>query len=126
MPAMKLLPTGSSGPMPTRTALLLLALAGCATAAAPPVWVARPLGTLQCEPPGPRTPKVLAQALRDAGVTVSAEACGHDGRMRPAVCGAPDGRLALAQIPGDQLTRARTLGWVPLSEMPDAQRLACD
>lgn len=101
-------------------------LPGCASTAAPgeTLVMARPLGTLQCEPDGP-TAASLASALREAGVTVRAVGCGHDGRMRPAVCGAPDGRLAVAEIPAGQQARAAALGWQPLSTWPEAQRQPC-
>jgi hypothetical protein len=111
---------------------LLLGLAGCAAApgaatAAAPVWIAQPLGTRQCEeaPQAQRTGQAALKALKDAGLSVAASACGHDGRMRPAVCGAGDGRLVLAEIASDQLARAQALGWVPLASMRDAQRQPC-
>lgn len=104
-------------------AMIPLVLGGCASAAAP-VAMARPLGTRQCERGGP-TAESLAQALRDAGLTVGTVACGHDGRMRPQVCGAPDGRLAIVEVPADQQARAEALGWRPLSALPDAVRAAC-
>lgn len=110
-----------------RLALLAAAALAAACAApttAAPLWMAQPLGTRQCEDGG-RTPQALAQALREAGVAVQALACGHDGRMRPAVCGAPDGRLALVQVPEDQAARAQALGWVPLAGLRDAQRQPC-
>lgn len=86
--------------------------------------MARSLGTLQCETSGP-TATALAQSLRDAGVRVQAVACAHDGRMRPAVCGAPDGRLAVADIAAAQRSLAEALGWKPLSAWPAAQREPC-
>jgi hypothetical protein len=112
-----------------RTALApllpLLALAtGCAQGAGPVAVLAHPLGTRQCEAGG-TTPQALAQALRAAGLTVLAVGCGDDGRMRPAVCGAPDGRLAVVELPAEQAARAQSLGWVPLSSLRGAQRLPC-
>lgn len=104
-------------------ALAVAAGPACTTVAAP-VWMAQPLGSRQCEDGG-RTPQAMAQALRDAGIGVLALACGHDGRMRAAVCGGPDGRLALVEIAGDQRERAQALGWVPLTGLPDAQRQPC-
>lgn len=112
--------------MPRHVAALLLSvglMAGCTTAAAP-LAMARALGTIQCETGGP-TAESLAQALRDAGIPVAAVGCGHDGRMRPAVCGAPDGRLAIVEIPADRRTQAEALGWRPLSDLPDASRQPC-
>ena len=106
--------------------LTLCLLPGCAsTAATPaPLTMARALGTLQCETSGP-TASALAQALRDAGVTVQAVGCAHDGRMRPAVCGAPDGRLAVVEIDPAQRPLAEALGWKPLSTWAGAQRQPC-
>lgn len=97
--------------------------AACATVAAP-VTVAQSLGNRQCEAGG-RTLQSVAQSVRDAGIPVLAQACGHDGRMRPAVCGAPDGALAILDIPSDRLTQARSLGFVTLDSLPDARRQAC-
>lgn len=105
--------------------------AACTTVAAPvhasagvAVPVAQSLGTRQCESGG-RTLQALAQSLRDAGVNVLAQACGHDGRMRPAVCGAPDGMLGIIEIPADQLAKARSMGFVTLASLPDARRQDC-
>jgi hypothetical protein len=109
--------------------LIFTLTAACATPAttAAPVWIAQSVGTRQCEeaPLNQRSGQVALAALRDAGLVVSASACGTDGRMRPAVCGAGDGRLVLAEIPSDQLARAQALGWVPLALMRDAQRQPC-
>jgi hypothetical protein len=109
---------------------LLLVLGACAApapsaaAAKALVTVAKPLGSRQCETGGPSPASVLAP-LRDTGIPVHAAGCGHDGRMRPAVCGASDGRLALADIPDDRLAGARALGFRPLSDWPDARRIDC-
>lgn len=107
---------------------------GCAAADGPgqrvaasgsaPVAMAHPLGTRQCESAGP-TPESVANALRDAGIGMTTFDCGHDGRMRPAVCGAPDGRLVVVDVPVAQQERAESLGWRPLASMPGAQRQPC-
>ncbi len=116
----------------TKTPLrLLLALAcsmalgsACATSPAAPVVVVKSLGQRQCE--GGGTPAAtLAQALQAAGVQVLAQACAHDGRMRPAVCGASDGVMGWFQIPGDQLAKAQGLGFVAITSLPDARRQDC-
>ena len=88
--------------------LPLVFFSACSTVAAP-VALFKPLGTRQCESGGP-APEAVAQVLRDAGVAVAAVACGHDGRMRPAVCGAADGRLVIVDVPVDQQARAEALG----------------
>jgi hypothetical protein len=103
---------------------LATALGAACTTVAAPVAVVRSLGTRQCEAGG-TTPAALAQKLRDAGLSPLAPGCAHDGRMRPAVCGAPDGRLALVEIPHAQLARAQALGFVALSTLPEARREPC-
>ena len=116
---------------PYRLTRLTLALAcsmalgsACATAPATPVAVVKSLGQRQCEGGG-TTAAALAQALKQAGVQVLAQACAHDGRMRPAVCGAPDGLMAWFEIPGDQLAKAQALGFVAMASLPDARRQDC-
>lgn len=117
---------------PPKTPLrLTLALAcsitlgsACATPPAPPVVVVKSLGQRQCEGGG-TTPAALAQALQAAGVSVMAQACAHDGRMRPSMCGAPDGMMGWFQIPGDQLAKAQGLGFVAITSLPDARRQDC-
>ena len=109
-------------------ALTLAALGtACAGVAAPPVAalpVATALGSRQCEGGG-TAPAAWAQRLREAGMTVSAVGCGHDGRMRPAACGGPDGQLVVLEIDPAQLPAARALGFRPLSDWPGATRRPC-
>lgn len=114
--------------IPTR---LVLALAGslalgsaCATPPSAPVVVVKSLGQRQCEGGG-TAPAAMAQALQAAGVSVLAQACAHDGRMRPSMCGAPDGVMGWFQIPGDQLAKAQGLGFVAITSLPDARRQDC-
>jgi hypothetical protein len=105
-------------------ALLSPALFAACTTVAQPVALFKPLGTRQCEVGG-ATPEALAKGLQDAGVQVMALACGHDGRMRPAVCGAPDGRLVIVDVPAAQQAKAEGLGWRPLAQLTDARRQPC-
>jgi hypothetical protein len=105
-------------------ALLSPALFAACTTVAQPVALFKPLGTRQCESGGP-TPGAVAQGLHDAGVQIMALACGHDGRMRPAVCGAGDGRLVIVDVPAGQQAAAETQGWRPLTQVPDARRQPC-
>ncbi|HWP21087.1 MAG TPA: hypothetical protein VNO84_18305 [Burkholderiaceae bacterium] len=86
--------------------------------------VYKSLGSRQCEGGGPE-PSALAEPLRQAGVPVLATACGQDGRMRAAMCGLSDGRIAVFDIPADRLEDAQKLGYGPLSALPDATRAAC-
>jgi hypothetical protein len=120
--------------MRMRVQLILLALAAspvAAWAAAPapaavpaavPVYLS--LGSRQCQEGGRTLPQVR-QMLTDAGVRVLSSSCGTDGMAYPAVCGAPDGRIAILEVPADQVEAARKLGFSLLSERPRAQRQAC-
>ena len=100
------------------------ALGAACAAEAPPLSVAISLGTRQCAAGG-QQPEDLARRLTESGVRVLAQTCGTDGRMRPAMCGAADGRLAIFEIPAAQWTAAQALGYVRLDTMPDAQREPC-
>ncbi|MDO5652488.1 MAG: hypothetical protein Q4G39_00055 [Brachymonas sp.] len=120
----------------TRTlAALLLATAGlgaCAQAGnripslnpASTSQVFKSFGLRQCEG-GAADLQPLARQLEGAGIAVQASTCGHDGMMRPAVCGAGDGRIAIFQISSTDVAAAQRLGFAPLSHMPDAQTSSC-
>ena len=110
-----------------QAALLTLAVvpaAACASAPPKPVSVYLTLGSRQCQDGG-RTLAEVQKVLSDAGVQVLAAGCGNDGMAYPAVCGAPDGRIAIVDVPESQLEAARKLGFSLLSERPRAQRMAC-
>jgi hypothetical protein len=104
-------------------------LAACAAQpaaapAAPAVSVTKSLGGKQCETSGTSL-AVLAAQLAQAGVTVQRPACGDAGRMRAAVCGAPDGRIAIFTIPAAQQALATQAQFVPLAALPDAREQPC-
>ena len=112
---------------------LLVSLASCATvrpaptvatATVPTTTVAKYLGSTQCQGGGLSLAQVQDQ-LTAAGVPVVRMACGHDGRVHPAVCGAGDGRLAIAVIPAAQLNRATGLGFLPAAKLPDHGETPC-
>lgn len=107
--------------------LLTLAVAPVAACASTPpkaVSVYLSLGSRQCQEGG-RTVSEVQKMLRDAGVQVLGSSCGNDGMMYPAVCGAPDGRIAIIEVPEGQVEAARKLGFSLLSERPRAQRMPC-
>jgi hypothetical protein len=56
---------------------------------------------------------------------VQRQACGDDGRIRPAVCGAPDGRIGIFVIPAAQQAQAARLQFTPLAALPDAREQPC-
>ena len=106
---------------------LALSLVACASPQ-PPVSsttkVVKSFGTVQCEPSSVTLASVV-QPLRDAGVRVVNATCGTDGMMRPAVCGAGDGRIAIVDIAGADLSKAASAGFVSISKAPDASAIAC-
>lgn len=100
---------------------LAVPMAGCAAApAAERVSVYTSAGTRQCEPAeADPMPAALAR-LAAAGVEASAPRCGHDGRMRAAMCGMSDGRILVVDVPTAALAKVKELGWRPLADLPDA------
>lgn len=87
--------------------------------------VYRSTGSRQCEAGGDSI-EALRARLEAAGVTVHAADCGSDGRMYSSVCGGADGRIGIYTIPSGQIELARSAGFAPLSDLPGAQRLACE
>ncbi len=125
---------GVSGPLEDlimrallQAALLTLALlpaAACASAPPKAVSVYMVLGSRQCQDGG-RTLAEVQKVLRDGGVQVLGSSCGNDGMAYPAMCGAPDGRIAIIDVPEGQVEAALKLGFSLLSQRPRAQRMAC-
>lgn len=104
---------------------VLAVLAGCATEPpVPRVWVAKSAGTLQCEATAPDVAR-LTRELQAAGVEPRQQQCGTDGRMRPMMCGAPDGRLVAYLLRAQDVEAARRAGFVPVTQMPSAQLAPC-
>ncbi|MSQ20466.1 MAG: hypothetical protein EXR39_13120 [Betaproteobacteria bacterium] len=83
-------------------------------------------GSVQCTGAGVSVQEIERQ-LTGAGIEVLSSACGSDGSMHPSVCGAPDGRIGIVQVPESQAQAqaAAKLGFAPLSELPDATKIAC-
>ena len=101
-------------------------LGACATAStAPNVSVYKYVGSKQCTGGGV-TVTALQKQLEDADVSIKGEAgCGNDGRMRPQMCGTADGAIVIFDIPGDQVERAATKGFQPLTQLPGVVKSAC-
>lgn len=109
--------------------LVLIPLAACAAgntagAAVEKISMARNTGAVQCEGGG-LTLQETERQLADAGVQVLSISCGHDGRMRPMMCGRGDGSLHIVEIPASQAAKAETLKFIPLSRLPEAKRRPC-
>ena len=82
------------------------------------------LGSVQCSGGGMSLNDIKRQ-LKDAGIEVSSARCGIDGNMHAAMCGAPDGRIAIVEIPENKATVAAALGFLPLKNLPDATEVPC-
>lgn len=81
-------------------------------------------GSVQCAGGGIDLPAMTRQ-LTDAGLKVLSSACGTDGLMRPAVCGASDGRTGIFELSGNDAKAASKMGFMPLSELPEARVVPC-
>ena len=82
------------------------------------------LGSRQCQNGG-TTAQALGDALRSAGVDVVSIACGRDGNIRPQLCGLPDDRIAVIELPDAQRALATAQGFAPITELPHWQSLPC-
>lgn len=100
------------------------ALRSPAAAASPAVTLYKSAGSRQCEGGG-LSPEDARKALGAAGVEVLEAGCGNDGRMRAMVCGGSDGRIVIVRVPLNQAPAARSQGFAPLDELPDAVPQRC-
>ena len=77
------------------------------------ITVQKPLGTLQCQDNDNAEHQLiqLSTQLKEAEIKIASAAISHDGRSRPAVCGAADGKIGLFKIPSMQLQQAQQLGY---------------
>ena len=81
-------------------------------------------GSHQCENNGIAVGDMQKQ-LQMAGVPVINSSCGTDGRAYATVCGGADGKINIFTIPSNALNNALAQGFMPLSDLPGAQRSAC-
>lgn len=81
-------------------------------------------GTVQCAGGGLTLTEMQGQ-LTAANVQVRAAACGTDGSVQAAVCGAPDGRIGIFQTPAAQVSAATGAGFALLRTKPDAKTVPC-
>lgn len=84
------------------------------------IRVYRADGSRQCEPDSGAPPTAGQRTLAAAGIPVLGSGCGHDGRVRIALCGVETGLIHLYDIPANRLEEALALGFRPLSELPAA------
>lgn len=110
--------------------MLAIAIALSACAAPPPpgampaVQVYKSNGSVQCAEGGTGL-DALRRQLEQAQIRVMRASCGTDGRMYAAMCGAPDGRIGIFEIPEAEAARALKLGFAALRNLPDARAVPC-
>lgn len=105
---------------PILSFLAVLALSGC-PASKPDGHAAvrevfKPDGSRQCEPDSGMSAVALQAELAAQGITVLGQRTGHDGRIYPAVCGAPTGRTQVFTIPAELVPAAEALGYRPVGD----------
>lgn len=88
------------------------------------VKVFKATGSLQCSGGGLSLAALQAQ-LAAANVPVQDAACGTDGQALPTVCGVPDGKIGIFEIPTAQEAAAIAAGFKPLSTQPGAKTVPC-
>ena len=81
-------------------------------------------GSLHCSGGGLSLAALQAQ-LAAANVQVHAAACGTDGQPLPTVCGVPDGKIGIFEIPIAQEAAAAAAGFKPLGTLPGAKTAPC-
>ncbi len=87
--------------------------------------VYKPLGSLQCGGGEITSPEAMRRTLLDANIPVRAVACGNDGLFHPDICGEPDGAINIFTIPQTKESKALSLGFRLLSDLPNAQEKPC-
>ena len=105
-------------------ALAMVSCGGGNPVPTPPVTIYKALGSLQCTGGGVSLSTIVKQ-LTDAGIAPLSSSCGHDGLDRIAVCGVPDGRIAMVDVAQEQITAAQALGFAPLATLPMAVKITC-
>jgi len=81
-------------------------------------------GSVQCTGGGMSLPE-MARQLTDAGIPVLTSTCGYDGYVYVAMCGAGNGRIGIFEVPAAQVHAASAMGSAPLSNLPEATKIAC-
>lgn len=82
------------------------------------------MGSKQCGGGGVPLAAMMRQ-LSDGGIPAMNVNCGTDGRMYAAMCGAPDGRIGIMEVPEAKVAAATALGFAPLSNLPEASKTVC-
>lgn len=85
---------------------------------------AKVVENLQCEAPRV-TPAQLDNELVTVGAKVLSKSCAWDGRMYPAVCGAPTTYLQVIEVAQNQADLVRPLGYKTLAEFSEVFPMDC-
>lgn len=88
------------------------------------VTVYKSTGGVQCGGSG-LSLTAMQEQLATANVKVRSAACGGDGMMYPAVCGAPDGRIGIFDIPATHASAAAGAGFALLNANPVERIVPC-
>lgn len=107
---------------PALTLVLVLALSGCGRSddeARSTVRVFTYAGSTHCSPGSGATLAQMAAPLKDAGVQVVSAACGKDGLLHAAKCGANDGRIGVFEIAVKDAKKADSLNYAKAGTLPD-------
>lgn len=88
------------------------------------IKVFKATGSLQCSGGGLSLSALQAQ-LTAAKVQVRSAECGTDGQPVPAVCGVPDGKIGIFELPIAEEAAAAAAGFKPLSTLPGAKAAPC-
>lgn len=88
------------------------------------IKVFKSMESLQCGGGGVSLAALQAQ-LTAANIQVQSAECGNDGQPAPTVCGVPDGRIGIFDIPVGQASAADAAGFKPLTTLPGAKTIPC-
>lgn len=88
------------------------------------IKVFKSMESLQCRGGGVSLAALQAQ-LTAANIQVQSAECGNDGQPAPTVCGVPDGRIGIFDIPVGQASAADAAGFKPLTTLPGAKTIPC-
>jgi hypothetical protein len=93
----------------------------------PSVKVYKDLGSVQCgDGSGSITPpETMKKDLLKAGIMVRSFSCGLDGLVRLPMCGLPDGKINIFEIPNNKLGQAQALGFKDLRSLPSPKEVQC-
>jgi len=90
------------------------------------VKIYKPLGSVQCGPGDITPPETMRKQLLNARIPVRAVACGKDGLIYPSVCGEPDGEINIFTIPKTKESKALSLGFDLLKNLPNSKERPCE